>query len=62
MVEHMITAKNRLRNRSGSSMLAKNFLKRLDQGVVIDRTQKCTDSKSRKKIVAPDGLRKFMKR
>lgn len=47
---------SRMRRNSSAGMMANGFLKRLDAGVMIDRTQVMSDKKSRKKIQAPSVL------
>lgn len=42
-------------------MLARNFLKRLDAGIIIDRTKASKNAQSRTKIEAPAFLKKIMK-
>jgi hypothetical protein len=46
----------RSRRRSVAGMMAQGFIKRLNAGIMIDRTKVHSDGKSRKKIVAPKGL------
>ena len=46
------------KRRAAAGRLGSNFMKRLDKGLLIDRTKVHADGKSRKTIPAPKGLTK----
>jgi len=56
------STRNTKRRAAAAGRLGSNLAKRLAVGLLIDRTQKHVDGKSRKKIAAPDVLAKFFKK
>ena len=50
------------RQAAAASMLVRNFLKRLDQGKLMDRKQRDPDGSARKQVEAPAILKKFGRR
>ena len=51
----------RYRNNKGG-LLARNFVDRLERGLLIDRKRVHTDGKSRYKIAAPKALTKLVRK